>query len=409
MLLAASRGRASAPCAASQRAAPRPLLPLPRRLPTAHCPTRRTALRVAAEAAAAPPAPASPAAPPPTEVDHLALVLDELRAKKKLVVVQTAPAVRVSIGEEMGLPAGTAVTGKMVAGLRRLGFDYVFGEAFVAAGCAGLTASPPALGPLPPLPTEHPHHAPTRPDTLVGADLTIMEEGTELLERLHSSLEGDHSAGPLPMFTSCCPVRACVCACVRAPLRARLRAPPRHALTHPPPNPPTHPPRPTHPSTHPPPNPPQGWIMFVESCAPELLPHVSSCKSPHMMVRARVCPAPRLLHPPTHSHAHPPTHPPAPQPGGRHDQAPPAREAGSRAARHQRGVTNALCEEAGVRLGGCVCVGGGGVWGVGGVGAGRWNQGGERVPQRQPRPLRACTPKARLPTERLPPPAPQGG
>lgn len=105
----------------------------------------------------------------------------------KYVVVQTAPAVRVALGEEFGLPMGTRVTGKMVAALRRMGFDKVF-------------------------------------DTDFAADLTIMEEGTELLTRLNS---GEN----LPLMTSCCP----------------------------------------------------GWVKFVEHNFPDMLHLLSTCKSPHEM------------------------------------------------------------------------------------------------------------------------------
>jgi NADP-reducing hydrogenase subunit HndD len=102
-----------------------------------------------------------------TEVDHTSDVVRHLSDPSKTVIVQTAPAVRAALGEEFGLEPGTLVTGKMVAALRRLGFDYVF-------------------------------------DTDFGADLTIMEEGTELLDRLTRFLEGDKSV-KLPILTSCCP------------------------------------------------------------------------------------------------------------------------------------------------------------------------------------------------------------
>ena len=108
----------------------------------------------------------------------------------KHVVVQTAPAVRAAIGEEFGMPAGSRVTGKMVSALRMLGFDKIF-------------------------------------DTDFTADLTIMEEGSELIKRVK---EG----GVLPQLTSCSP----------------------------------------------------GWIKFIEHFYPELLPHVSSCKSPQQMFGA---------------------------------------------------------------------------------------------------------------------------
>ncbi len=84
-----------------------------------------------------------------------------LERKEKIMVAQTAPSVRVAIGEEFGMAPGSVSTGKMVAALRRLGFDYVF-------------------------------------DTNFAADLTIMEEGTEFLTRLEKG-------GPFPMLTSCCP------------------------------------------------------------------------------------------------------------------------------------------------------------------------------------------------------------
>ena len=110
----------------------------------------------------------------------------------KYVVVQPAPAVRASLGEEFGIPMGTAVTGKLAAALRRLGFDKVF-------------------------------------DTDFGADLTIMEEGTELLNRMNNN-------GVLPMITSCSP----------------------------------------------------GWVKYCEEFFPEFLPNLSTCKSPHEMLGAIV-------------------------------------------------------------------------------------------------------------------------
>ena len=102
-----------------------------------------------------------------TEVDHTNAVIRALADPTKTVVVQTAPAVRAALGEEFGLEPGTLVTGKLAAALRKLGFDYVF-------------------------------------DTDFAADLTIMEEGTELLDRLTRHLNGDKDV-PLPMLTSCCP------------------------------------------------------------------------------------------------------------------------------------------------------------------------------------------------------------
>lgn len=124
------------------------------------------------------------------EKDDTKLVFRKLRDKDTYVVVQTAPAVRVALGEEFGMPIGTNVEGKMVTALKRLGFDNVF-------------------------------------DTNTGADLTIMEEATEFLERLNENKT-------IPMITSCSP----------------------------------------------------GWIRFIELNYPELLGHLSSCKSPHQMFGA---------------------------------------------------------------------------------------------------------------------------
>lgn len=102
-----------------------------------------------------------------TEVDHTNKLIEDLSNPNKTVIVQTAPAVRAALGEEFNMEAGTLVTGKMVSALRQLGFDYVF-------------------------------------DTDFAADLTIMEEGTELLDRLTKHLNGDKNV-KLPMLTSCCP------------------------------------------------------------------------------------------------------------------------------------------------------------------------------------------------------------
>ena len=125
-----------------------------------------------------------------TEVDDTQRVWDSLADISKHVVVQTAPAIRVALGEEFGMPAGSIVTGKLVSALRRLGFDRVY-------------------------------------DTDFTADLTIIEEGNELLERLQHG-------GTLPMITSCSP----------------------------------------------------GWIKFIEHTFPDLLPHLSTCKSPQQMFGA---------------------------------------------------------------------------------------------------------------------------
>ena len=102
-----------------------------------------------------------------TAVDNTFHVIRALADPTKYVVVQTAPAVRAALGEEFGYQPGTLVTGKMVAALRALGFNKVF-------------------------------------DTDFAADLTIMEEGTELLDRITRHLNGDKSVH-LPILTSCCP------------------------------------------------------------------------------------------------------------------------------------------------------------------------------------------------------------
>ncbi len=114
-------------------------------------------------------------------------LMTALNEKKTFTVVQCAPAVRVAVGEEFGLPYGTLTPGKLAAALRRLGFDRVY-------------------------------------DTNFGADVTIMEEGAELIDRVKNN-------GKLPMFTSCCP----------------------------------------------------GWVKFLEDRHSDLLEHLSSCKSPQQM------------------------------------------------------------------------------------------------------------------------------
>lgn len=122
------------------------------------------------------------------EKDDTWKVWEAIADPKKHVVVQTAPATHVTIGEAFGLPVGTDITGKMVTALKRLGFDAVF-------------------------------------DTNWSADLTIMEEGYELIHRIKNG-------GVLPQFTSCSP----------------------------------------------------GWIKFLEEFYPDLIPHISSCKSPQQML-----------------------------------------------------------------------------------------------------------------------------
>ncbi len=124
------------------------------------------------------------------EQSSIKAVQDALDNPKKIVVVQHAPSVSVTVGEAFDLPAGADVDGAMVAALRRIGFDRVF-------------------------------------DTSFSADLTIIEEGSELAHRIKTG-------GTLPMMTSCSP----------------------------------------------------GWIKFVEQAYPEFLPNLSSCKSPQQMMGA---------------------------------------------------------------------------------------------------------------------------
>ena len=124
------------------------------------------------------------------EKDDTKYVWRKIHDKDTFVVVQTAPAVRAALGEEFGMPIGTNVEGKMVTALKMLGFDKVF-------------------------------------DTDTAADLTIMEEANEFIERFTND-------GKLPMITSCSP----------------------------------------------------GWIKYIEMNYPELLEHLSSCKSPHQMFGA---------------------------------------------------------------------------------------------------------------------------
>jgi len=131
------------------------------------------------------------------EKTYIDQVWDAIYDPDKHVVVQTAPAVRVALGEDLGYDPGKRVTGKMVSALRQLGFDSVL-------------------------------------DTDFTADLTIMEEGTELLTRLKKILVDGDKTLALPMFTSCSP----------------------------------------------------GWIKFIEHKYPDMLPNLSTCKSPQQMFGA---------------------------------------------------------------------------------------------------------------------------
>jgi len=125
-----------------------------------------------------------------TEKSHIPEVQDMLAKGEKTVVVQYAPSITVSLAEEFGLESGIELIGQLNAALRKIGFHAVF-------------------------------------DTSFSADLTIMEEASELIDRVQS-------AGVLPMITSCCP----------------------------------------------------GWVKFAEEFYPEMLPHVSTCKSPQQMMGA---------------------------------------------------------------------------------------------------------------------------
>ncbi len=126
------------------------------------------------------------------EKDDTAKILEAIADPDKMVVVQAAPAVRASLGEAFGYPIGTNVEGKMIAAMRRLGFDKVF-------------------------------------DTNFSADLTIMEESAEFIDRVQNN-------GVLPMITSCSP----------------------------------------------------GWIRYCENYFPEFIPNLSTCKSPQQMFGAVV-------------------------------------------------------------------------------------------------------------------------
>jgi iron-only hydrogenase group A len=123
------------------------------------------------------------------EQDHTARVWEALQDREKYCVVQIAPAVRVAIGEAFSMPVGLNLTKRLYALLRRLGFEAVF-------------------------------------DTSFGADVTVMEEASELVERLV------HGAKPLPLITTCCP----------------------------------------------------SWVDFMEKFHADMIPHFSSCKSPHEIV-----------------------------------------------------------------------------------------------------------------------------
>jgi iron-only hydrogenase group A len=132
-----------------------------------------------------------------SERDEVDDVWKAIEDPNKFVVVQTAPAIRAALGECFEMPPGSLVTGKMVTALRQMGFDAVF-------------------------------------DTNFTADLTIIEEGTELLTRLKKALVDGDTSVALPMFTSCSP----------------------------------------------------GWIKFAETFFPSIIPNISTCKSPQQMFGA---------------------------------------------------------------------------------------------------------------------------
>jgi len=126
------------------------------------------------------------------EKDHSAQIIEALDSPKKHVVVQYAPSITVTLAEEIGLPAGTDVNGILNAALRKIGFDAVFDSSF-------------------------------------SADLTIMEEATELINRISNG-------GKLPMITSCCPA----------------------------------------------------WVKYAEEFAPDMIDNLSSCKSPQQMMGSMI-------------------------------------------------------------------------------------------------------------------------
>lgn len=126
------------------------------------------------------------------EKNHFAQIIEALDDSKKHVVVQYAPSISVTLAEEIGMPAGTDVNGILNAALRKIGFDAIFDSSF-------------------------------------SADLTIMEEASELLHRVQNG-------GKLPMFTSCCP----------------------------------------------------GWVKYAEEFAPDMIDNLSSCKSPQQMMGALI-------------------------------------------------------------------------------------------------------------------------
>lgn len=131
-----------------------------------------------------------------TEKSHIKEVFNAINNDNKCVIIQTAPAIRAALGELFNYPPGTRVSGKMVSALKKMGFNFVF-------------------------------------DTQFAADLTIVEEGYELLSRLSDSILNNKDVA-LPMTTSCSP----------------------------------------------------GWIKYEEHFFPELLPHLSTCKSPQQMMGA---------------------------------------------------------------------------------------------------------------------------
>ena len=162
-----------------------------------------------------------------TERDQIDEVWKALDKSDNHVIVQTAPAIRAALGECFGFPPGTLVTGKMVAALRRLGFRAVF-------------------------------------DTNFAADLTIMEEGTELLARLKTALTGDEGGGRNAEGGDKSEIRN---------PKSEISSPP--SALRPPPSP-----LPMFTSCSP------GWIKFMEYFHPDLLPNLSTCKSPQQMFGA---------------------------------------------------------------------------------------------------------------------------
>ena len=174
---------------------------------------------------------ALPLGAPPA--DHIRQLQADLADPTKVVCAQTAPAVRVAIAEEFGLPPGATSAGQLVAALvrPRVGGGRRDGRGRGSRQLGPSTLTLPTHSRAPSLSPQRALHFDYVFDVALGADLTIMEEGAELLERMTARARGEAGA-PLPLLTSCCP----------------------------------------------------GWVSLVEKAHPDLIPHLSTCRSPHMML-----------------------------------------------------------------------------------------------------------------------------